>query len=91
MQLFGQFPCCLNIIEQTNVGSPRHVLDCLHEGRIVHELVKFLRDIVMLELLAFRSVVRDVACDIELGFKADCPIKFHQPHSAIEIEEEQLT
>ena len=45
----------------------------------------------MLKLLAFRGVVCNVACNIWQRFKADRPVQFHQPNSAIEIEEKLLT
>ena len=48
-------------------------------------------DIVMLNLLTFRGVVCNVASNIWRGFEADCPVQFHQLHSAIEVETEQLT
>ena len=60
-------------------------------GRNVHELVESLLDIVMLKLLAFRTVVCNVACNIWRGFEAKSTVHFNQFHSAIEVEAEQLT
>ena len=47
LRLFGQPPRLFRIIEQTNVGAPRQVYNLLPVGRIVHELVESLLDIVM--------------------------------------------
>ena len=45
----------------------------------------------MLKLLAFRGVVCNVACNIGRRFEADRSVHFIKPHSAIEVEAEQLT
>ena len=90
VRLFCKPPRLLHIIEQTNVGLPRHVFDCLLVGRIVHKLVESLLDIVMLIFLAFRCVICDVACNIWRRFKVDRSVQFYQPHSAIEVEPKQL-
>ena len=60
-------------------------------GRTFHELVESLFDIVMLKLLAFRGVVCNVACIIWQKYEANSTVHFNQPHSAIELEAEQLT
>ena len=89
--LFSQPPRFLHTIKQTNVGAPRHVFDCFPVGCIVHKLVESLFDIVMLELLAFFCVIRNVACNIGRRFEADRSVHFNKPHSAVEVEAEQLS
>ena len=36
VRLLGQFSRLYHVIQQTNVGAPRHVFAFLSEGRIVH-------------------------------------------------------
>ena len=91
VRLFREPPRFFHMIEQTNVGSPRHVFDCLPIGRIIHELVKRLLDIVMLKLLACCCIICDLTCNISRELEADSSVHFNQPHSAIEVKAEQLT
>ena len=55
-----------------------------------HQLVERLFHIVMLELLSLLRVVRDVPRDVRRRVEADCSVDIHQPHSAVQIEAEQL-
>ena len=45
----------------------------------------------MLKLLAFCSVLRDVASNIGRRLEADRSVYFNKPHSAVEVEAKQLT
>ena len=68
--LLGQFPRLPHIVQQSDVGAPRYVLDCLLIRRVVHQLVERFLHIVMLELLPLLRVVRDVLSDIRRRLEA---------------------
>ena len=88
VRILGQFPRFLHVVQQSDVGTPRYVLDCLPVRRVVHKLVERLFYIVMLELLSLLRVVRDVIRDVQRGIEANRTMDFFQPHSAVLRETE---
>ena len=44
----------------------------------------------MLELLLFFLVVRDVSRDVGRRVEGDRAVAFHEPHSSVQLEPEQL-
>ena len=91
VRLLSQFPRLLHVVQQSDIGAPRYVFDRLPVRRVVHQLVERLLHIVMLELFLLRRVVRDIPRDVRRRVKADCSVDFHQPHSAVQVEAEQLS
>ena len=89
--LFCQFSRLFHVVQQTNVGAPCHVLDCLLARRVIHQFVERFLRIVTLELLSLLRVIRDVAGDIRRRVEADRAVYYYQPHSAVKVELEGLT
>ena len=69
MRLLGLFPRLLHLVQHSDVGAPRYVLDRLPVRRVVHQVVERLCNIVMLELLSLLSVVRNVSRDVRNKLK----------------------
>ena len=90
MRLFGQFPCFLHVVQQFDICAPRHVLDRLPVRRVVHQLVERTLHIVVLELLTLHRVVCDVLRHVWRRVEADRAVDFHEPHSTVQVELEQL-
>ena len=90
VRLFGQFPRILHVAQQSDVCAPRHVHNRLPVRRVVHQLVERLLHIVACELLTLLRVVRDVPSDVGRRVEADRAVDFHEPHSSVQVEPEQL-
>ena len=90
VRLFGQFPRFLQVVHQSDVCAPRHVLGRLTVRRVVHQLVERLFHIVVPELLKLLRVVSDVPRDVGRLVEADRAMNFHEFHSTIRVEPEQL-
>ena len=91
LQIFNQFSRLFNIVERTNIYSLLDVFNCLFVWRVVHELVKCIYHIVFLKLIAFSSVVRNVAGKIMRIFKAVRSMHFNQLYFAVEVNPKQLS
>ena len=91
VRLLGQFPRLLHVVQQSDVGAARYVLNRLSVRRVVHHLVERLLHIVMLELLSLLRVVRDVPRDVRRRVEADRTVNCRQPHSLVQVEAKQLT
>ena len=74
VELLGQFMRFLHVVQQTNVGTPCHVLDCLSVRRVVHQIVERLLHIVMLEMRSLLSIIRNVAGGIRRRVEADSAV-----------------
>ena len=61
MQILGKFFRIFNVIQQFNVCAYRQIFYCFIVGQIVNKPLTGLCHIVMLELLALRGAVFDVA------------------------------
>ena len=90
VRLLGQFPRLLHVVQQSDVSAPRYVLDRLPVRRVVHQLVERLFHTVMLELLSLLRAVRDICRDERRLVEFDRTVDFSLPHSAVQIEAEQL-
>ena len=90
VRLFGQLPGLLQVVQNSDIGAPRDVLDRLTVRRIIHELIERLFHFVMFELLPLLRVVRNVAGDVRRRVEADRAVDFHKPNSPIQVEAEEL-
>ena len=76
VRLLGQFPRLLDVVQQSDVGAPRYVLDRFLVRRVIQQLVERLLHIVMLELFSLFRVVRDVPRDVRRGGEANPQLTF---------------
>ena len=90
VRLLGQFPRLLHVVQHSDVGAPRYVLDRFPVRRVVRQLVERLLHIVMIELFLLFRVVRDVPRDVRRRVEANRTVDFHQSHSAVQVEAKQL-
>ena len=90
VRLLGQFPRLLHVVQQSDIGAPRNVLDRLSVRRVVHQLVERLLHIVMFKQLSLLRVVRDVPRDKRRQVEANRTVDFPQFHSAVQVKAKQL-